>query len=86
MEKILDLFKEGGVYSLTRILSTAGYVAFIIVSLGLAFMGKEWGNYSSFATATGGAVIIQLGNMYINSRYNTPQGEIGKRLEEKERR
>lgn len=80
MDKFLELFKEGGVYSLTRILPTIGYAVFIMVSLILAFTGKTWGNYGEFAFATGGAVIVQLGNKFINSRYNTHAGEIGKRL------
>lgn len=76
----LEIFKEGGVYSLTRILPTVGYTVFIIVSIVMAFTGKTWGNYGEFAMATGGAIIVQLGNKFINSRYNTQVGEIGKKL------
>lgn len=80
MEKLWELFKEGDCFSLTRILVTLGYVAFLGISLYLAFAGKVWGNYGEFAFATGGAVLVQLGNKYINSKYNTPQGEVGKRV------
>lgn len=80
MDKLLEMFKEGGVYSLTRVLPTIGYTVFIVVSIVLAVMGRTWGNYGEFAMATGGAIIVQLGNKFINSRYNTPNGEIGKKL------
>lgn len=76
----LEMFKEGGVYSLTRVLPAIGYVVFIIVSIVMAFTGKHWANYGEFAMATGGAVLVQLGNKFINSRYNTQVGEIGKKL------
>lgn len=80
----MEMLKENGVYSLTRVLPAIGYVAFIIVSLILAFTGKTWGNYGEFAMATGGAVIVQLGNKWINSRYNTPIGSAGKQIGGKE--
>ena len=72
------MLKENGVLSLTRVLPVIGYSTFIIVSIVLAFSGKTWGNYGEFAMATGGAVIVQLGNKWINSKYNTPVGEAGK--------
>ncbi len=78
MEKITEMLRENGVLSLTRVLPTIGYMTFIFVSVGLAAFGKTWGNYGEFAMATGGAVIVQLGNKWINSRYNTPAGFPGK--------
>lgn len=77
-EIMKEMLMENGVLSLTRVLPTIGYIAFILVSLVLAFTGKKWGNYGEFAMATGGAVIVQLGNKWINSKYNTPVGEAGK--------
>lgn len=77
-EIMKEMLMENGVLSLTRVLPTIGYIAFILVSLVLAFTGKNWGNYGEFAMATGGAVIVQLGNKGINSKYNTPVGEAGK--------
>ena len=68
MKNWLEIFNDGGIPSLTR--------ALIV----LAFTGHTWGNYSEFALATGGAVLAQLGNKYINSRYNTPQGCLGKEV------
>lgn len=75
---MLNMLKENGELSLTRVLPTVGYAAFVIVSMVLAFTGKTWGNYSEFTAATGGAIIIQLGNKWINSKYNTPLGSAGK--------
>ncbi len=75
---MLDMLKEGGVYSLTRVLPTLGYITFLVLSCYLAYTGRTWGHYTEFATATGGAIILQLGNKYINSVYNTPKGKVGK--------
>lgn len=80
MDKFLEMFKEGGVYSLTRVLPAIGYFVFIVVSVVMAFTGKHWANYGEFAMATGGAVLVQLGNKFINSRYNTSMGDVGKKL------
>lgn len=80
MDKFLEMFKEGGVYSLTRVLPAIGYAVFIIVSIVMAFTGKHWANYGEFAMATGGAVLVQLGNKFINSRYNTAAGDVGKKV------
>lgn len=77
-----EMLKENGVYSLTRVLPAIGYAAFIVVSIVLAFTGKSWSNYGEFAAATGGAIIVQLGNKWINSKYNTPLGYAGKQMKE----
>ena len=75
----MEMFKEGGVYSLTRVLPTIGYFTFIIVSIYLAFKGKL--DYITFAATTGGiGSVTVLGNKVANSKWNTPQGEIGKKL------
>lgn len=84
MKKVLEMLQEDGVYSLTRVLPTLGYIIFIVVSICLALTGKDWRNYGEFAMATGGAVIVQLGNKWINSRYNTPIGSAGKQIGGKE--
>lgn len=78
IEKFTEMLKEDGVYSLTRVLPTLGYLTFLIVSIIMAATGKHWANYGEFAMATGGAVLVQLGNKWVNSRYNTPQGGLGK--------
>ena len=81
-EIMKEMLMENGVLSLTRVLPTIGYIAFILVSLVLAFTGKNWGNYGEFAAATGGAIIVQLGNKWINSKFNTPLGSAGKQVKE----
>ena len=80
LKSLLNSLKEGEVYSLTRLLLLLGYVTFLVVSVILAFMGKTWGNYGEFAIACGGSILVQLGNKYINSKYNTPIGELGKQV------
>lgn len=80
LKSLLSSLKEGEVYSLTRILLMLGYVTFLLVSVILALTGKVWGNYGEFAIACGGATLVQLGNKYINSKYNTPIGELGKKV------
>ena len=79
MKSILETLKEGEFLSLTRLLTALGYITFLGLSLYLAITGQTWGNYGEFAFATGGAILVQLGNKYVNSKYNTPQGELGKK-------
>lgn len=79
MERLFEVLREGEFISLTRLLTTLGYIVFLGLSLYLAVTEKTWGNYGEFAFATGGAILVQLGNKYVNSKYNTPPGEVGKR-------
>lgn len=75
----MEILKEGGIYSLTRVLSFASYVFFILITLYLVIKGQAWGNYDVFAmTTAGGGLIAQVGNKYCNSKYNTDQGARGK--------
>lgn len=82
---IFDMLKENEQYSLTRVLPTLGYLTFIAISVYLAYNGKTWGHYTEFTAATGGSVLIQLGNKFINSRYNTPLGSAGKNIREEKK-
>lgn len=76
MNKIL---KEGNEYSLTRILSVVGFIAFLLGSCYLIYKGQTWGNYETFASmAGGGSAATQIANKLINSKYNTAPGETGK--------
>lgn len=76
-----ELLKEGGQYSLTRILSVISYLLFIIVTAYLVVTGKGWVNYADFAFVTAGSgTLLQACNKYLNSRYNTPRGEVGKKI------
>ena len=76
------MLKEDGMYSLTRVLPTIGYITFLALSIYLVVTGRTWEHYAEFTTATGSAVMVQLGNKFINSKYNTPRGEVGKAIKE----
>lgn len=79
--KFSEMLKEGGVYSLTRILAVIGFAAFLIGSCYLIYKGQTWGNYETFATMTGGgSAATQIANKLINSKFNTAPGEIGKKV------
>lgn len=78
---MLDFLKERGEYSLTRLLSVVGFLAFLLGSGYLIWRGLTWGNYEIFATMTGGgSAATQIANKLINSKFNTAQGEAGKPL------
>lgn len=82
---MLGLLRERGEYSLTRILSVAGFLSFLVGSIYLIYKGQTWGNYETFATWTGGGgAATQIANKLINSKYNTALGEAGKPLENKD--
>ena len=81
---LLEMIKENGGYSLTRVQSAIGFLAFIIGSGYLIYNQMEWGNYDTFAIVTGGSsTATQIANKYINSKYNTKLGESGKPLASK---
>lgn len=81
----MDILKEGGHYSLTRIISVIGFLVFIGGSAYLIYKGMTWGNYETFATFTGGGgAATQIANKLINSKYNTPIGDLGKIVERKD--
>lgn len=86
MKRVLEMLKEDGVYSLTRVLPAAGYLCFLVVSVAMILTDRTWPHYGEFCAATGSAVMVQLGNKYINSRYNTPPGAAGKAVEGARRR
>ena len=75
----LSMIKENGGYSLNRFESAIGFMAFILGSGYLIYNNIEWGNYDTFAIVTGGAsTATAISNKYINSKYNTKPGEVGK--------
>lgn len=78
MSKIVEMLKEADVLSLTRCILVASWLFWVIVTTYLVVCGKTWGNYSDFTLVTGTAPIAQLVNKYINSKWNTKQGELGK--------
>ena len=72
---MMEIFKENGVLSLTRVIVALNYVLFIIGTAYLILTGTTWGNYEVFCvvTATGGAA-TQIANKFLNSKYNSPLG------------
>lgn len=75
---MLEIFKENGVVSLTRIIVALNYVLFVLGTVYLIITDQTWGNYDTFAVITAtGASATQLVNKFINSKYNS---EIGKPL------
>ena len=76
MSIVRDLLYEQGQLSLTRVLAAAGFAAFIVGSFVLLWKGTRWDNYETFATFTGGGgAATQLANKFLNSKYNSSQGE-----------
>lgn len=76
----MEILKENGVYSLTRILAVINYIVFLAGTAYLIVTGKTWGNYEVFAIMTaGGGAVTQLSNKLINSKYNSPLGEACKK-------
>lgn len=76
-----DILKESGILSYTRVLTLIAFAFFIIVTSYLVLMGETWGHYETFAYMTcGGALGLQGYNKHVNSKYNTPLGEVGKRV------
>lgn len=71
--------------SFTRFVSALLIILFIAVTLYLVITHNTWGNYSEFATLTaGGGAATQLGNKFINSKYNSPVGSPISSVESKE--
>lgn len=69
------LLYENNTPSLTRFLSCIGYAAFIIGSFYMLINNINWGSYDVFAAYTGGVGFgLQLGNKFINSKYNSIAG------------
>lgn len=69
------LFYEDGSPSLTRTLAVLYFVLFAGVSIYLVLTKISWGSYETFATlAGGGGAAAQIGNKFINSKYNSGAG------------
>lgn len=69
------LLYENDELSLTRVIAVAGWLAFLSVSIYLVYTKTNWGNYDTFAFITGGGgAATQIGNKFINSKYNSLPG------------
>ena len=57
--------------SLTRVLTVFAVLLFALVTLYLVFSGNSWEHYDTFASiAGGGGLLGQVGNKFINSKWN----------------
>ncbi len=57
--------------SLTRVLTVFAVFLFTVVTLYLVFAGHSWEHYDTFAgIAGGGGLLGQVGNKFINSKFN----------------
>lgn len=74
---MLEMFKNDGRVSLSKVLSTIGYMTFIILSVYLALAGKTWGNYGEFALAAGGSILVRFADKCINKRYSNNENSVG---------
>lgn len=69
MKKLINMLKKDEeTISIGRICAVLAMVLFIVVSLFLAFSGKTWGNYDTFAWVCLAFVLVQLGNKAIETR------------------
>ncbi|MDD4600553.1 hypothetical protein SDC9_13777 [bioreactor metagenome] len=70
---------ENELPSLTRFLSMVAFIAFLLCSAYLMFKEQNWQHYDTFAYITGGGgTTAQLFNKFVNSKYNSNQGDPAK--------
>lgn len=82
---LIELFYENNKLSMTLLLAFMGYFIFSIGSLYLLFNNIDWAGYVVFASYTGGGgAVLQFGNKFINSRYNSIAGGYDERRIETE--
>ena len=80
MDSLLEMLKESNTFSLTRFISVVSWIVWLIVTVYLVLTNHSWANYGEFTAAAGTAAFGQLVNKFINSKYNTKQGEPGKNI------
>lgn len=79
MKNLLNMLKEEEQQSLTRYISVFLILLFVVVTLYLVFSHTAWDNYDTFAFVTVlGGTGTQMTNKFINSKYNTKIGQVGK--------
>lgn len=72
---MFEMLKNDGKLSLSKVLSTIGYMTFIVLSIYLALTGKTWGNYGEFAMAAGGSILVRFADKFLNKKYSAPIDE-----------
>ena len=76
----MDMLKEGGKYSLPRVLCFEVVEVWIISTVASMVLDKHFYCYGEFTAAAVACIGYLVGNKYINSKYNTPIGQPGKPL------
>lgn len=85
MKDFFNMLKEEDQKSLSRYMAFSLILLFIIVSVYLVITNHTWGNYDTFTFATVlGGTGTQMTNKFINSKYNTKSGEVGKPIKRRE--
>lgn len=79
----MEILKEGGVYSLPRVLCFEVTQIWLITTIASMVLEKHFYCYGEFTAATVACIGYLIGNKFINSKYNTPLGGIGKPMGEK---
>ena len=74
----MEILKEGGVYSLPRVLCFEITQIWLIATIASMVLEKHFYCYGEFTAATVACIGCLIGNKFINSKYNTPLGDIGK--------
>ena len=69
MRKLINMLKKDeNAYSVGRICAVVGFVAWVLVTLWLAFFARTWGNYESCTLGMVALLLVQLGNKAIETR------------------
>ena len=74
---MMDMLKEGGVYSLPRVLCFEIVHAWILSTFASMILEKQFACYAEFTYATITCLGFLITNKFINSKYNTPLGSVG---------
>lgn len=78
---MFEPLKEYDQQSLTRIITVVLLLFFMGVTVYLIYKQFNWMNYDIFCLVTvGGGAGTQLVNKWVNSKYNTKPGQVGKPL------
>ena len=68
--KFIDILKESGEFSLTRLLSALSFLFFVAVTIYLLAKNQQWVHYEEFAYITcGGSLGTQIANKISNNKY-----------------
>ena len=75
----MEILEECNQKSLLRLVGFILILMYIVITLYLVITGKSWVHYETFSyTSLSGGVSVIVGNKFINSKYNTGAGQVGK--------